>query len=243
MKYYKIIPLIIAMALVVASPIPVLAEDSPSITNTLKERAREAREKFQAEREAVKEQGLKDRAEFKGERAEIRGEHQDKIKSILDDDSVSTSSKRDLLKDEREMRRGKVDDLKKDRIEAYASRITRRLTAAIERISSLIDRVEERLTKADAKGIDITKAQGLISEARTNLSEAKVGLADFQAKVSDLVTTSTPGESFVKAKEAAGTVITKIKTAHAKIVEAITSLKADLKDSPDDQSDDSSASN
>lgn len=241
MKKHYLIPLIMALALVISSPISALAEDSTStrpdtsVTGSIRERAREAREKFEAEREAAKNQLEQDRAKFKDEREDIRNEHKDAVKNILSNDSLSTSSKREALKDERLVRKGKIDELKKSRIEAYTSRMVRRLTAAINRVDSLIGRVEERLTKADTKGIDIKPAQASLSEAKTSLSEARIALADFQAKIGDLVSTSTPAESLAKVKEAAQSVITNTKNAHAKVVEAISSLKAVLKDKPEDE--------
>lgn len=247
MKKHYLIPLLIALALIISSPINALAEDSTSadagVAGSIRERAREAREKFQAEREGVKEQLQQDRTKFKGEREDIKEEHRDAVKNILGDDSLSTSSKREALKAEREIRGGKIDDLKKSRIEAYSSRMVRRLSAAIDRVDSLIGRVEERLTKADTKGLDIKTAQASLAEAKTSVSEARIALADFQAKVGDLINTSTPADSLAKVREASQTVITSIKKAHSKVIEAITSLKAVLKDKPEDDSTASSTSN
>lgn len=242
MKKYYLIPLIIALALVISIPVNTFAEDSISgkpdtgMASSIRERAREARDKFEAEREAVKQQLQQDREKFKTEREDIKEEHQDAVKNILGDNSLSTSSKREALKEERLVRKGKIDELKKDRIEAYASRMARRLTAAMNRVESLITRVEERLTKADTKGVDIKPAQASLADAKTSLSEARIALADLQAKISDLLSTSTPAESLARVKDAAQSVITSTKNAHAKVIEAVTSLKTVLKDQSENES-------
>lgn len=234
--------ILLVLAVLISAPYITLAEtsdDNTSIRATLRERAEEARAKFRAEREAVRETAREDRAEFKTEREDIRDDHRDSVKAIMADDSLSTSSKREMLEDKREERKGLIDSLRRDRIEAYAERIARRLTAAIERIESLITRTEERLAKRDAEGANTEAAKTLISDAKTSVSDAKIALADFRGDVGELVSTSSPAQAFVNVKDAAGVVITEVKEAHAAIIKAITSMKSSVKTSSDDSSESS----
>lgn len=199
------------------------------IRASIKHRAEVAREKFKNSRDEVRTDRMEDRDLFKTERKDIRNEHKDGIIEIKKDDSLSTSSKKEAFASEKGIFAGKLDDLRSDRLEAYADRVERRLSAAIERIESLIERLEDRLSLLETKNknFDADDSRDMLGKAKVSLGEAKVALADFEAKMGELVSTSTPKEAFGSVRTAAGTVIEKVTSAHQNVLAVIKAIKAD----------------
>lgn len=158
---------------------------------------------------------------------EIREEHKENIKKIKQEDNLSTSSKREMITNEQGGFLGKLDDLRSERLEAYADRVERRLAVAIERIENLIERLENRLGLLENKNknFDGEEARDMLAKSKVSLGEAKVALADFQASMSELLATSTPKEAFGSVRTAASTVVEKIRSAHQNLVEAIKTIK------------------
>lgn len=168
------------------------------------------------------------REKFKADREELRADRNEAMMEIKDDKNLSTSSRRELFTKEKANFLGQLDDLRSERLEAYADRIERRLAAAIERIENLIERLENRidLLVTKNKEFDAETPRDMLGKARTSVGEAKVALADFQASMGELLATSTPKEAFGNVKTAASTVVEKIKSAHQNLVDAIKTIKA-----------------
>ncbi len=167
------------------------------------------------------------REKFKNERIEIRTDHKESLMEIKRDNSLSTSSKKEAFSGEQGSFLGKLDGLRSDRLEAYADRVDRRLSAAIERIENLIDRLEGRLGLLENKNknFDGDEARDMLGKSKVSIGEAKVALADFQASMGELLATSTPKAAFSSVRGAAATVIEKIKNAHQNLVGAIKTIK------------------
>ena len=114
--------------------------------------------------------------------------------------------------------------------------MVKRLNAAIERELKLADRIDSRIAKLKENQIVTTEAEAKILLARTKISEAKVAVAAAEAKIAEIVAAANTSavaaaeadfgkpvrDEMNKAKEA-------IFAAHKALVDAVVSLKANIK--------------
>lgn len=140
----------------------------------------------------------------------------------------------------REERVGILAEARLRRIEAYGQRIIDRNEAAIERIESFISRLEKRLDLLEDvnPNIDTTASREALAEAKTILEEARQEMDEAIDKIVDLLENEEPQDIFALVKESVNSLAQKIRQAHAKVVEAISLLKAQPIEEVEDETDD-----
>jgi hypothetical protein len=128
----------------------------------------------------------------------------------------------------REERIGLLAEAHLRRIEAYGQRIIDRNKAAIERIESLIARLEKRMDLLENvnSNIDTTTSRQALAEAKIMLDEARQEMNEAINRVVDLLADENPRDVFSLVRENIRSLAQKIRQAHAKVVEAISLLRA-----------------
>ncbi|HRY62435.1 MAG TPA: hypothetical protein P5056_01550 [Candidatus Paceibacterota bacterium] len=144
---------------------------------------------------------------------------QDKI-----DGKASTTKERIEKKIEVKKEANKVKALE------LAKRAERKITAAIQRIELLANRVTDRLNILADKGVvkaDTKKeVEAKLAEAKTLIADAKDSASKISVSADAAIASSSPKEALKDTKEAAKKAEDAVKEAHAKVVEAVTLIKA-----------------
>lgn len=156
------------------------------------------------------------KVEFEKKRVEMQ-EKRELIKANFEE-------KKEAIKNGIEQRREAVNEKVKERLEKFINILIERFTAAQERLAELASRIESRLAKMEADGLDV-------SAQKTALASAKVLIGDLTQSISEIETMSTEvltGETralYPELKEAVEATKSEIKTAHQALVDIIVSLK------------------
>lgn len=151
------------------------------------------------------------------------------------------AERRDAMKNKIELRT--VTDMREhdlgrrsEILKHMAKQMSKRMSAAIERIEKLSDRVDSRIAKLKEKGVDTSSAAANIVIARSKTAEARAAVALAEAAIagaatrSDAVTGSTtPSDAGKPVREALEKARIATVAAHKAVVDAIESLKEDVK--------------
>lgn len=122
-------------------------------------------------------------------------------------------------------RKAKLDTAKKTRVEVAARASVTILTNALSRVENLYTRTTAQVAKMKASGVTTVEAEAKLGEAKVAWDAAQAKVASLDADVKVALESETPIASFETFRTHASEAKESIKTAHAKIVEAIVSLK------------------
>lgn len=138
--------------------------------------------------------------EQKADRVEIKTERQDAHKALLSEKA-------------------------QNRITNLTSNVETRMRAAIERMNNIIGRLESRIEKLNAQGIDTSEAVKSLEFAKTSLENADKTLLPLGTLVNLTITSETPKDSFVAVRNQFGIVKSSIQEAHANLRQSVALLK------------------
>ncbi len=163
---------------------------------------------------------VKTRAELearKREEQDKREENKDTIKATID-------AKKEAVKTAVEERRQNVEKQVIDRLKKFVANLVNRFEAAVERLNTLSTRIESRIAKLEAAGIDVTESKTLLVAAKLKIQVASSSIAQIQTKADAVITGDTRAlypelKSTVEQEKAL------IKEAQAALVEVVKSLK------------------
>lgn len=233
----------------------------------------ELRAQVQTERQAVKTQIQTQReatrAKIQEERATLKTETQQKLQTI----KTTTSEEREKIRAElktsrdalhqnvktmREETRTEAKQLRDDfrtkvqdaheraRIAAAHGRglkMLNRYRAAIARFEHLIGRIEMRLEKLKARGVDVSSVIPMIEEAKNMKIEAEADLEALKAKYEELLKGENGKGIAEEARAIAKELKTKLQAFHAKLKEIARALRALTPPENDEDKDDDGDSN
>ena len=112
------------------------------------------------------------------------------------------------------------------RIKNLAANISNRLEAAITRLTQIHNRLESRIQKMKAGGVDTTAAEASLLLAKTELEGATALLSNIDLEVHNATTANTPVTLWQDVKKRYQDAATLIRSAHANLRKAIAELKA-----------------
>ena len=123
----------------------------------------------------------------------------------------------------------RLTEKRRSLVNAYSERMGKRLSAALERLSILTDRLEDRIKKlSETLGdkLDPTEALSNIKKARTMIGLLQVDIEETVAEVDAAFDSTDPQASFSNAKTALREIVKGIKDIHKLLVNTISSLRA-----------------
>ncbi|NQV88171.1 MAG: hypothetical protein HQ402_01260 [Parcubacteria group bacterium] len=184
------------------------------------------------ERSLIKTQMEERKTEIENKKQEIR----DIQEKIREEASSTKAQMKDLREEKREIASSTRAETREARltrvritVENHTKNIIAKFESAIERITKLTNRIESRITKLDAEGVDTSKAKVLIADAKAKTEIAKQSLRTLGADITNALNEAENRKDLSsKIRTAIETVKNNIKSAHQSLVEAITSLKAGL---------------
>lgn len=140
------------------------------------------------------------------------------------------------VKERRDEARQKIEERRSEILKRVAHQMIGRIKAAIERLVKLADRIDSRIVKLKAKGVDTGVAEANIAIARTKIAEARteVNVAEEAvvgaiAQAGMIVQDTTPVDAGKPIREALDVARKAVFVAHKAIVDAVVSLKASVK--------------
>lgn len=162
----------------------VVNEIKPSLKEVVASKAAEVRTKA----EAIKASASAKVAELKEKRASSSSELKKKIQENTENLRLQREAKKEELKlqfkSKREQFQQKLETIKDDRKKVVVSRldttmaamnkrVTDHHTNVLERLISILDKLNNRVTKAESNGVDVSSVEDAISVARTQISNAQ----------------------------------------------------------------------
>lgn len=115
-----------------------------------------------------------------------------------------------------------------ERITNYKVKVIDRLSDSILRIETNIAKVEDRIVKFEAKGVVLTEAKQLIAESKAKITIAEIKITELKAKIDSIIGDTITPDSIRIVKDSALEVKKMIIGAHAKLIDAISSIKMGL---------------
>jgi hypothetical protein len=121
-----------------------------------------------------------------------------------------------------------LQDVRQQRVLNLSANISNRMDGAIERIFTIITRVEQRIEKLKAAGADTAAAEVKLRESAQLLAEARTAIANIDNLVYNATTSAEPITAWQNVKgvykEAGGL----IRSSHATLKEVVSLLKASI---------------
>lgn len=155
------------------------------------------------------------------ERKNIIGGMKDRLKAF----------RTDVRSDRKEMR----EDFKEDRMELKTERqriaakhfnlVIRRLTTALEYFTKILARIDSRIEKLKARGVDVVIAASASETAHLSIDDARAAIVNAQAAIDAAVASEAPRDHLPKIREAVKVAIEAVKKARRAITDAILALK------------------
>ena len=165
---------------------------------------------------------LLQKREAQKENGELRTREIEERKNNVEERSSNTETRKDDRAD------SAVRNEKADRIASYLENVSKKMTAAVERLDILSGRIESRINKLEERGVDMTKAKELLQTARARIREAGESLSMALSQARETLTIDISRDSFGKAVATLAQAKEKLRDAHQALVEAIRAMKAGL---------------
>ena len=114
----------------------------------------------------------------------------------------------------------------KEKAESQVKRTLERYDAALQRMTSLADKLDKRIAAIEGRGITLSNAKAKLSEARALISAAEGKVSEAASAGVEITEGATPKEAFETMRTFLGNVKESITAAHKALVEATTLVKA-----------------
>lgn len=124
----------------------------------------------------------------------------------------------------RELRRSAISRSAQDRIINLSQNVITRLTSATERMNNIVGRLEARIEKLQALGVDTTPAEAKLNEAKNALLAVEDVLSEF-GSIETMVRGETPRDSFSQVRTQFIGARDLIKQARSLLIETVALLK------------------
>ncbi|TSC86949.1 MAG: hypothetical protein G01um10148_54 [Parcubacteria group bacterium Gr01-1014_8] len=230
------------------NPLKKLREKAQGINNAIqvqKQEFRDDRKEFIQEKADVKAGIKEERKEFWQDTVEERKAMHAETKAELEA-ATTPQEKKSILKiaqqhraefrmqvktDSAAMResfRAKRNDLRQEARDLIADKfvmIMNRLVNALERFDQILGRIDSRIEKMRADGIDVSTAVSASVSANLSVDAASVAIADAQAAIEVAASSDTPRDHFEEVRTAVRAAVDAVKAAHEAIKNALRALK------------------
>jgi ABC-type transporter Mla subunit MlaD len=140
------------------------------------------------------------------------------------------NNKKEEIKSEVEKRKEGAISQIKERLAKFTSNTVERFNAAIDRLEKLAQRIDSRIGKLEAEGVNVSKAKELMVIAKLKIETAKTSVSGISLQ-SELTASSTATSTAMIKKDFDGLraqldkAKTDIKAAHAALVDVVNNLK------------------
>tara|TARA_B100000508_G_scaffold141059_1_gene145730 strand:+ start:2307 stop:2984 length:678 start_codon:yes stop_codon:yes gene_type:complete len=165
-------------------------------------------------REALQEQAAERRAEIASSTEARRAEF-----------ASTSEARKEAAQEVREERRIQLQAQAQTRITNLAANMSNRMDAAIERLTNIADRLDSRIAKIQAEGVDTSAAEASLASARMSIDAAAAEIATIDTEVAAVVGSENVRTAWEGLKAKYQEIKNYIKTAHTELRNTVEALK------------------
>lgn len=132
--------------------------------------------------------------------------------------------RKEAIKQAVEEKREEIAEKVKERLAEHISKVIERHNAALTRLENVARRIESRITKMEAEGVDVAKSKELLATAKMKITEASVSIAAVKPKA-DQVLAGDIRTLYPELKDLISVAKEDLKEAHAALIDVIKNLK------------------
>ncbi len=185
----------------------------------------------QAEKRAEMEAKREEQKAILDERREAMASNTEAMREQVMERKENFASRTEEVREQIQERKAVLSERIKNRILALAENVTRKMKAAIGRLTQIIGRFEARIDTLEDRGIDGSAAQAKLTEATGHLARATSILEnEVNDKVDATVGSDNPREAWIAGKAKFQEAREAIRSAHQAIREALVLLKQAVTD-------------
>ena len=161
----------------------------------------------------------------------LRGRIENRVQEIKEGARQKRDEMRQKIEEKKEGLKQRLDEKRKEIIKKFWSNMKGRLTAAINRLEKLADKIEDRiakfedLTEKQGKERDYSKAKAKLASAREEIELAKATLRETDLAVNELFESADPKEMFTEVRRLAKSIIEHVRLTHIILIEAVTMVR------------------
>lgn len=119
------------------------------------------------------------------------------------------------------------------RITNLAANVSNRLDATLRRLTNVHDRIQSRIEKTAALGVDTTTASIALGEANGHLTIAWTALQNIDRDVVAFIGSSNPKAGFLRLKATYTTIYSELKLAHSSLLLALRNVDGTITQTPE----------
>lgn len=152
------------------------------------------------------------------ERIKTNKEAREEIRLKIEEKTATREAAKEELKAKLEIKR-------QERIRTLFGNLTTRTETAINRLYTLIERMEARLAIFEEEGENVTEIQAEIESAKTLLESAEISLASAQDGFEDIIASDDPKAGFVYVRDIIKDIKLTLTDVHSILVQVIGDMK------------------
>lgn len=121
--------------------------------------------------------------------------------------------------------RAELDERARERITNLAANVSNRMDAAAARMQNIIDRLESRIDKLAASGLDTAEASAALASAQTSIDAAVGELASIDVTVASTISAESPRAAWAETKATYTAIRSQLRTAHNEMKASVQALR------------------
>ena len=181
---------------------------------------KEVREAVQGE---IKERREALNAELKVRREALETEFKAKREALKEDVKQKREEFKEKATERKDELKKKLGEKRAAEIEKYFNAMVRKFEVALDQLQKLGDRISARLDTAEANGKEVTRES--LVKARTAINDAEQAFESAKAEYAKAAASTDVKGAFANVREVVQGVATKIRSAHAALVDVVNSIK------------------
>ena len=176
-------------------------------------------------RQVAQQEALQKRQETLEAKKEALAEAREENGTSTEFRQTQIEEKRQKIQNTITDRRAQLDERAQERITKLSAGISYRMEAVITRFSNIISRIESRIIKSNALGIDTTKANNALASAKLSVEAATEEISNIDIIVYEAITSEDATTGWNTAKTKYASTRNHLLTAHNELRTCVSALK------------------
>lgn len=152
-------------------------------------------------------------------------ERREEFRSRADEMKQRIKDRRETLRAQWEEKKAALSKRRKQNIKQHMERVTQRMQAALDRLELLAEKIAIRITLLKERGADAGDLETSLADAKNLITQGQSALDAASAALRTSPDAENPADAIGSARVQFEDVKTKIREAHAALVDVVTSLK------------------
>lgn len=165
------------------------------------------------------------RATTTGDRGSALQEQQQERSELIEERQENRAEAVEARETVRTERQAALTEVRQQRVLNLAANISNRMEAAIGRLFTIVERLEGRISKLNAAGVDTAAAESKLREAAQLLASARAGLSNIDTLVTNATSAPTPKTAWQNVRTVYQQTGGQIRASHQALRETVALLK------------------